>query len=124
MTKTNVVPISAGRVQPPATLDKQERSLWQQITASLPPGHFAPSDVPLLLAYVTAASLKAEADELVRREGMIVGGKAHPACKIAKLQAGLLASLAVKLKLCPSTRIRADSAKLRKTFTGRRPWDA
>jgi len=48
-----------------------------------------------------ATTMATEANKAIKRDGIIGGGKVHPAVKIAKLQAGLLASLAVKLLLCP-----------------------
>jgi hypothetical protein len=42
----------------------------------------------------------------------------QPALAIADSQAKLMMSLAGKLRLCPSSRIRADSADLRKAHEG------
>lgn len=50
----------------------------------------------------------------VKRGGIIINIKANPAIKVVNQQRLLLASLAVKLRLCPSTWLRASSAKLRK----------
>lgn len=65
-----------------------------------------------------------EANGAIKRDDINLGGKVHPAVKIAKLHAGLLVSLAVKLRLCPSTRMRAVSAKAREIYNGARPWEA
>lgn len=50
-------------------------------------------------------------------------GVAHPGLKVSRDEAGLLASLAVKLRLCQSSRTRPDSASLKNANTGRKPWD-
>lgn len=123
-SQLSVVSVSGARVPPPANLSKSEKEFWLSIVNSLAPDYFRPSDVPLLHAYVGASSMAAEATKAIHRDGIIIDGKVNPAVKVAKLQAGLLASLAVKLRLCPSTRMRAVSAKTRETYNGARPWDA
>lgn len=42
----------------------------------------------------------------------------HPALQISDQQAKLMMSLAGKLRLCPSSRIRADSADLKRAHRG------
>lgn len=118
------VPGSSARLPAPDDLSDEAKAFWESIVNSLAPDYFRPSDVPLLHAYVTAAELKAQADKAVKRDGIIIKGKANPAVKIALLQGAQLASLAVKLRLCPSTRMRAVSAKLREVHSAARPWDA
>lgn len=122
-SQLSLVAASSARLPAPDDLSDEAKAFWERIVASLPADYFRPSDVPLLHAYVTASELKAEADKAVKRNGIIIGGKANPAVKIALLQGAQLASLAVKLRLCPSTRMRAVSAKLREAHSNRRPWE-
>ena len=50
-------------------------------------------------------------------------GEPHPALRISRDEASLMASLAVKLRLCQSSRTRPESASLNVTHDGKRPWD-
>lgn len=119
-----VVPISGARLAPHADLTTKGKKFWTAIVNSLPPDYFRPADVPLLYAYCAATEIKEQADMAVRRNGILINGKANPAIKVGNQQGQLLASLAVKLRLCPSTRLRASSAKLRRAHSGGgRPWE-
>ncbi len=91
---------------------------WKQVVDSLPPNYLRPGDLPLLKAYCIAVATYAEAQDLLTKEGIITEGKAHPALRIADEQCKLMMSLAGKLRLCPSSRIRADSADLRRAHEG------
>ena len=72
----------------------------------------------LLHAYGTATEIKEQADMAVRRNGIIINGKANLAIKVGNQQGQLLATLAIKLLLCLSTWLWASSAKLRKAYSG------
>lgn len=108
---------------PPAGLSPPAADLWKSIASSLPAEFFQPGDLPLLQAYCTASARKEEIDALVLTQGVMFNGEAHPGLRISRDEAGLMASLAVKLRLCQSSRTRPESASLKVAHTGARPWD-
>ena len=106
---------SAVRPEPPCSLTRQEKQLWKKIVASLPADRFQPGDLPLLVNYCRTA---ARCDELAgRRE------KSKEAETLFLRSVSILSTLSTKLRLCPSTRIRAESAQLRQSQTTPRPWE-
>jgi P27 family predicted phage terminase small subunit len=115
------------RTPAPADLPAPARKVWKIVVDSLPPGHFQPGDLLLLRALCLAEHQKAQADEMVQRDGLLLDGKAHPAAKLSAQLAGVLASLAGKLRLSMSSRVRPESAGLRNAVTGqrtgRKPWE-
>jgi phage terminase small subunit len=108
---------------PPLELSAAATELWQSITNSLPADFFQPGDLPLLQAYCTATDRKNQIDAAVLREGITLNGEAHPGLRISRDEASLMASLAVKLRLCQSSRTRPESASLKAAHSGLRPWD-
>jgi phage terminase small subunit len=109
--------------QPPAGLSEAAANLWKGIASSLPADFFQPGDLPLLQAYCTASDRKDTIDALILSQGVMFNGEAHPGLRISRDEAGLMASLAVKLRLCQSSRTRPESASLKAAHTGARPWD-
>ena len=108
--------------QPPAPVPDGREGIaaatWREIVASLPPNYLRPGDLPLLRAYCIAVATWEEAIALLTIDGNIIDGKVHPARRLADEQAKLMMALAGKLRLCPSSRIRADSADLRRAHEG------
>lgn len=108
---------------PPAGLSKAATALWVSIAGSLPADFFRPGDLPLLQSYCVATDRKNLIDAVVLKDGVMFEGEAHPGLRVSRDEASLMASLAVKLRLCQSSRTRPESASLQLTHTGRRPWD-
>ena len=98
-------------------------TLWNEIVESLPTDFFRAGDLPLLEAYVISATHKRQLDEKLNAEGLMFDGEVHPALRISRDEATLMASLAVKLRLCQSSRTRPESANLKVTLSGNRPWE-
>lgn len=109
--------------EPPAGLGAAAAELWTSIVRSLPADFFRPADLPLLEAYCVAADRKRQIDGHVSRDGLILDALPHPGLRMSRDEAGIMATLAVKLRLCPSSRTRPESASLRETHAGPRPWD-
>lgn len=107
----------------PIGLDPDATILWNSITESLPSDFFRAGDLPLLEAYVVSATRKRALDNQLLQEGIMYNGEPHPALRISRDEASLMASLAVKLRLCQSSRTRPESASLNVTRDGKRPWD-
>jgi len=98
---------------PPRALPPAAKSIWRRIVRSLPPGLLAGADLQLLEAFARAAAQKEAADLLVEAEGVVVGGRPHPALRASVQLAATMASLASKLRLTASSRTRPDAASLR-----------
>lgn len=107
----------------PNGLDAESAALWKSITESLAHDFFRAGDLPLLEAYVISATRKRVLDKKLLEEGIMFNGEPHPALKISRDEASLMASLAVKLRLCQSSRTRPESASLNVTHNGKKPWD-
>jgi phage terminase small subunit len=110
------------RPKPPAGLSEAASSAWKGIVSSLPADFFRPGDLPLLQAFCVAVDRKNRIDALLDQD-LIMGDKPHPGLKLSRDEAGLMASLAVKLRLCQSARTRPESAGLKNANAGPRPWD-
>ena len=109
---------------PPAELTGGAAKIWTSIAESLPADYFRPGDLPLLAAYCTSANRKNQIDAAIANEGLMYNGEAHPGLRISRDEASLMASLAVKLRLCQSSRTRPDSASLQNAnSTHEKPWE-
>lgn len=137
----NVVQATNQRMQPPDDLDAAERAEWLSIVDSLPPDYFRPADVALLAlfcmcnAFCKEAARQMKADGIVlkgppkfNKDGDIVGHDrdyAHPAAGILAANASALATMAVKLRLCPSSRYneKVASTKTARGSVNAKPWE-
>ncbi len=108
---------------PPIGLSDASADLWDSITKSLPADFFRPGDLPLLESYCVSHDRKRKLDALVLAHGVFFDGEVHPAMKASRDEAGIMASLAVKLRLCQSSRTRPDAAGLKDAATGPKPWE-
>jgi phage terminase small subunit len=84
------------RIKPPADLDAIDAKLFTEIVAACPADHFAPGDASLLATYCQAVRLSRCAAETAGMDGTHVASWE----KLARV----VASLAVKLRLCPHSR--------------------
>lgn len=109
--------------EPPIGLSKAAAALWVDITESLPADFFRAGDLPLLQSYCISSDRKNLLDAAILKDGMTHNGDINPALKVSRDEATLMASLAVKLRLCQSSRTRPESASLNVVHTGKRPWD-
>lgn len=107
----------------PEGLSDAATSLWTSICKSLPCDYFTPGDLPLLEAYVVAHDRKRKIDAQVLKHGLLVEGVPHPGLKLGRDEATIMASLAGKLRLCQSSRTRADAATLQRANLGPKPWE-
>ena len=123
-----VVVDSAERRPPPDTLSQAEAGIWGSIMESLPADWFRPSDWPILAAYCQTAVQYEQATTELRGEPLTLtadNGRIyrHPLLAIQHTAALRLAALAVKLRLCPSSRMRQDATGAKgKMQPGSKPW--
>jgi len=126
-----VTSISGKRIEPPDHLNESQADEWHQIVSSLPADYFRPGDVPLLAAFCTASAFYKEAQRLMQEQGLVLIddrgiSRAHPASQILTAQASSMAQMAVKLRLCPSSRYDKNKAAKDQRGAGlsARPWEA
>lgn len=122
-----VVAITDDRIAAPGHLTQAQKAEWRAIVDSLPADYFRPGDVPLLSAFCVASALHKEAQSHMEANGMILTderGKmtANPASSILMMQASSMAQLAMKLRLCPSARMRAEKTASAGVKASNRPW--
>lgn len=126
------MPSSLRRLVAPPHLTKIQREFFDDIVRSLPSDYFLPSDVPLLCAYCAACDLYQEALAHINEHGQVIEpginddgipGRmyANPSVGLASRHASTMQSLAVRLRLNPSSRISTNS-KLQGGL-GKPPWD-
>lgn len=124
-----IVPrMSGDRLEVPAHLSADEAHEWRLIVDSLPADYFRPGDVPLLAEFCLASAMAKWCNKTLKAEGAVIDdGRrqwAHPAVSIQQMQRASMAQLAVKLRLCPSSRYSEKSAATKAAAAGnRRPWD-
>lgn len=92
------------------------------VVRSVPSDHFRPADSPLLRAYCKANERMSALEHLIAEQGLVFDGEVNPYAKALREEAKLMMSLAVKLRLCPSSRMRADNAALTVVRSSAPPW--
>lgn len=119
------------RVKPPDWLTTPQREEWNAIVDSLPADFFRPGDVALLAAFCIASALHRQSAVMIEAQGLFQKTEKgwpfpHPALQVLNTQAGAMATLAVKLRLCPSARmVQVDASKQAGDAPkGNRPWQA
>jgi hypothetical protein len=102
---SNVVEIDTRltRLRPPTTLPRSERTLFAELVASNPPGHFRPSDLPLLVQYC-AASVLGERAMAELREAPVIEGKTSPWLVVFEKASRATVALSMRLRLSPQAR--------------------
>jgi P27 family predicted phage terminase small subunit len=124
-----VVQLSGCRMDAPDHLTPEQVLEWRSIVDSLPANYFRPGDAPLLAAYcIAAAFYKAAAADMQARGLTMVDDKGreyvNPAHQVLTSQASSMAQMAVKLRLCPSSRYseKTASTKAGSSALPDRPW--
>lgn len=98
------------RLAPPGDLSPAEAQLWQRIVSGFPGGHFSAGDGVLLREFVrTAAILLPDVNARIQEEG--IDGKYLALRSMLNKE---VMTLAAKLRLNVSARVRGDSASLKK----------
>ncbi|CAG4900325.1 P27 family phage terminase small subunit [Paraburkholderia saeva] len=102
------------RLKAPPKLPAPARAIWRDVTEAFPPDYFRASDRALLACYVCAAANAIEASRIIAVEGFVymLGTRRlqHPAVAVRSSCVASMATLAVKLRLSASSRMRADTA--------------
>jgi len=93
------------RLKPPPSLGERQRAHFIALVASCPAGKFERSDITLLCRYVELVVICEDAAKQIEADGMVdVEGAPSAWTKIHLAASKNLATLAMRLQLCPSTR--------------------
>ena len=128
----SVVRVTASdRPQPPDHLSPWQADLWRSVTATKPAEWFTDDTLPLLEAYVDAALAERNSAEAMRAyTGEMLADPDHlaqydKATKIFARVAGVVAQMAIKMRLSQSARYgaRGASGAHERTAKSAKPWD-
>jgi len=81
------------------------RAIFHGIVDNLAADHFAPSDIPLLRQIAVAAAMAEEAESELTTGGCVVDGRPSAWIVIQEKALRGLAALALRLRVCPQSRI-------------------
>lgn len=104
------------KVLPPEDMSKASKGAWEKLVNSVPNDHFNDADFVVLRAYCEAYSDMVDASTWMEVEGKVLfdgNSKSYinPWFTIYQQSSNKIASLAIKLRLCPSARQRIDATK-------------
>ncbi|MCC6172395.1 MAG: P27 family phage terminase small subunit [Gammaproteobacteria bacterium] len=88
----------------PSDLSPGARAVWKAVTAAVAHDHFRASDAPLLRTYCEACALADEAAAELAANGAVVDGKLSPWLLVQEKASRTQSTLALRLRLCPSSR--------------------
>ena len=99
------------RISPPNGLSAAEKFVWNEMVNSCDAEHFIPSDVPLMIGFCQTFVQQQRAMEQMKEMPFFIiadNGKVtqHPIVSVHKSLSGTLSNLAMRLRICPSTRIQ------------------
>jgi len=109
------------KVKPPKELKGDARVYWKRIVDSVPNQQFTKSDFAILVAYCQNYALLIKAQDKLEVEGEVLiaesTGKAYknPWFVILQEVSGKIATMATKLRVCPSARQRSEATKEKPT---------
>lgn len=127
-----VVRVTASdRPKPPGRLDEWQAALWVSVTATKPADWFSDETLPLLEAYIEAATVHRKTSEALARytaDMLSVPESLEQFDKLTRIQArstGTLAQMAIKMRLSQSTRYgaRGASGAHERTSKKTKPWE-
>jgi P27 family predicted phage terminase small subunit len=103
------------RLVPPAELTGAARKIFVNIVSTLKPGHFVPSDQPMLVAYCRAVARAEEAAATLAIEGQVIttdkGRRRNPWCDIEAQAHKVMVQFARGLRLSPQARRPSDPTR-------------
>jgi hypothetical protein len=98
--------------------------VWLLCVRSVPGDHFRESDSPLLRSYAEATVIADRAAAELGASGPVVGGRVSPWLTVLEKAHRSQAVLAVRLRLCPSSRSDPKSVGRERVEGPRVDWEA
>jgi phage terminase small subunit len=92
------------RLIAPADLSPAARLVWASIVNSLPSDAFRVSDAPLLRSYCEVSATADMAAKELTKHGAVIAGKTSAWLNIQERSIRAQSALALRLRLCPSSR--------------------
>ena len=109
--------------QPSATLSPEVREIFRELVRTTPRGHFRVSDGPVIEAYASAvATIRRAEHELAENGPVTAAGRVSPWTRVQAEASKTIASLSMRLRLCPQARATSRATAREKEYTGPRPW--
>lgn len=102
---------AVGRLMPDRGLPDGVRSIFLATVRAAPPAHFCELDRVALVEFAQAAARCQRAEAAIAQEGDVVNGKPSPWLLVLRDARHQVTALLPKLRLCPSARIQAKSAR-------------
>ena len=104
------------KVKPPATLSLEAKKVWRKLVNSVPNDQFNDADFVILATYCETYATMVNANIMTTIEGAVLEDKngrsyKNPWFSVAQEAASKIASLAIKLRLCPSARKKNEVTK-------------
>ena len=108
------------KVSPPKELSSAAKKYWNRIVSSVPNEQFTNSDFAILAAYCHNYALLIKAQDMLEVEGEVLKDSNDKAYKnpwfvILQEVSGKIATIATKIRLCPSARQRSEGTKEKPT---------
>jgi phage terminase small subunit len=114
---------ASSRPQPPPDLSPEAREIFEALVRTAPKNHFRASDAAVLEVYAAAVATARRAERELRDGPITAGGRASPWVKIRNDSTKTIASLAMRLRLCPQARMTARTNGRQRDYVGPPPWE-
>jgi len=104
------------KVEPPDELTDEAKEVWRRLVDAVPNNQFNNADFVILGTYCETYATMIKANEHVKAQGEVVINVSgnlvkNPWFSVSQEAASKIASLAIKLRLCPSARQKAEQTK-------------
>ena len=109
--------------QPSAGLSAAVKTIFHELVKTSPRGHFRVSDGPVIEAYASAVSTIRRAEHELAEDGPVTpAGRVSPWVRVQADASKTIASLSMRLRLCPQSRATSRATAREKEYIGPRPW--
>jgi hypothetical protein len=99
------------------------KKIFHELIRTTPAGHFRVSDGPVLEAFAAAVAMARRAElELASAGPVTPAGRVSPWLRVQAEAGKTIASLSMRLRLCPQARATSRATAREKEFVGPRPW--
>ena len=104
-------------------LPVEVRTIFDELIRTTPAGHFRVSDGPVLEAFASAVAMARKAElELASAGPVTPAGRVSPWLRVQAEAGKIIASLSMRLRLCPQARMTSRATSREKEYIGPRPW--
>jgi phage terminase small subunit len=110
--------------QPSPDLAPEAAGVFRELVAAAPCRHFRVSDAPVIEAYCTAVAQARQAERELQTGGPVTAtGRVSPWVRIRNDAAKTIASLSMRLRLCPQARLSSRDVGRHPPPSRPRPWE-